>query len=214
MTEPAPRPEPRPDSSPATPPRRASDDDRERIVALLQEAMTDGRLDTSEFEERVEAGYAARTHAELDRLVADLGDEPVRPESKDRVVLRAKHSSLRRDGRWQVPRTLAVEAQSGSAVIDLTDAVLPGRSIAVELTMSSSSIRLQLPPGTEVDADDLDLIGSSWSPRTTPVPDPPLRIRVTGTLRHSSGVVTDRRSRFSRWLRRRAERRRTGRPST
>ena len=51
----------------ATPPIRASDADRERVVALLHQACAEGRLTVEEFGERSASAYAARTHAELPR---------------------------------------------------------------------------------------------------------------------------------------------------
>ncbi|MGW7531643.1 DUF1707 SHOCT-like domain-containing protein [Amycolatopsis sp. NPDC054798] len=44
---------------------RASNADRERAVSRLNTAYTEGRLDVTEFEERVKAAYAARTYGEL-----------------------------------------------------------------------------------------------------------------------------------------------------
>ncbi|MGY1813837.1 DUF1707 domain-containing protein [Blastococcus sp. SYSU D00820] len=54
---------------------RASDADREAIVARLQRALGEGRIDVDEFGERAEAAYAAVTLAELAPLVADLPGE-------------------------------------------------------------------------------------------------------------------------------------------
>jgi class 3 adenylate cyclase len=51
---------------------RASDADRERVVALLREHYESGRLSDDELSDRVEAAYGARTDAELDALTADL----------------------------------------------------------------------------------------------------------------------------------------------
>ena len=51
---------------------RASDADRETVVARLQAAVGEGRLDLDEFGQRADAAYAAVTRAELDVLVADL----------------------------------------------------------------------------------------------------------------------------------------------
>lgn len=51
---------------------RASDADREAVVARLQVAVGEGRLDLDEFEQRATAAYAALTRAELDLLLADL----------------------------------------------------------------------------------------------------------------------------------------------
>ena len=51
---------------------RASDAERERVVALLREHYEVGRLSDDELSDRVEAAYGARTDAELDALTADL----------------------------------------------------------------------------------------------------------------------------------------------
>ena len=54
---------------------RASDGDREVLVARLQQALAEGRLDLDEFGQRAGAAYAAVTTAELAALVADLPAE-------------------------------------------------------------------------------------------------------------------------------------------
>jgi hypothetical protein len=51
---------------------RASDEDRDRVVALLREHHAAGRLDAEEFNERLDKAYAAKTLGELDDLMADL----------------------------------------------------------------------------------------------------------------------------------------------
>jgi hypothetical protein len=61
-----------PDAVPPRPVVRASDADREATVTRLQRAVAEGRIDLSEFGDRVEAAYAAGTHADLAALVADL----------------------------------------------------------------------------------------------------------------------------------------------
>lgn len=51
---------------------RAGDADRERTARFLHDALRDGRLDLTEYDERLTAALTARTYAELDVLVADL----------------------------------------------------------------------------------------------------------------------------------------------
>lgn len=58
--------------SPQPPAVRASDADREVVVARLQKAVGEGRIDLDEFGQRADAAYTAVTRAELDLLVADL----------------------------------------------------------------------------------------------------------------------------------------------
>lgn len=72
---------------PAVPPVRASDADRDALVARLQTAVGEGRLDLDEFAERAEAAYAAVTLADLDVLVADLpGDRAVGAATTGEIV--------------------------------------------------------------------------------------------------------------------------------
>ena len=58
-------------------PIRASDADREVVVATLREAFTVGRLTQDEFGERMSAAYAAKTWGELRQLTVDLPVQPV-----------------------------------------------------------------------------------------------------------------------------------------
>ena len=51
---------------------RASNREREAVIARLNAAVGEGRLDIEEFSERVEVAYASRTRQELEPLTADL----------------------------------------------------------------------------------------------------------------------------------------------
>ena len=51
---------------------RASDADRERIAERLRKAHAEGRIDTDEFQDRLECCYEAKTFGQLDALVRDL----------------------------------------------------------------------------------------------------------------------------------------------
>jgi hypothetical protein len=55
---------------------RAGDADREVVVARLNKAFGEGRLELAELEERVAAAYAAKTMGELRGLTTDLPAEP------------------------------------------------------------------------------------------------------------------------------------------
>ncbi len=56
---------------------RASDSDRERVVEVLRQAYTEGRLDLEEFDQRTTAAYATRTWAGLRELTRDLPADAV-----------------------------------------------------------------------------------------------------------------------------------------
>ena len=51
---------------------RAADADRDHVVGFLNTAYSEGRLSKDEYDDRLESALAARTYADLDRLVADL----------------------------------------------------------------------------------------------------------------------------------------------
>ena len=51
---------------------RASDSERERVVAFLREHALQGRLDNEELEERIGLAYAAVYVGDLERLIGDL----------------------------------------------------------------------------------------------------------------------------------------------
>jgi hypothetical protein len=51
---------------------RASDAEREEVVAALKNHLADGRLTVEEFSERLDEAYAARTRGELSRATRQL----------------------------------------------------------------------------------------------------------------------------------------------
>lgn len=70
------------------PQMRASNAERERVVAILQQAGVDGRLTLDEVDERVSAAYAAKYRSELPALTEDLpADEPAAAPPVARPVL-------------------------------------------------------------------------------------------------------------------------------
>ena len=54
---------------------RAADADREATGECLRRHHAEGRLDTEEFQERIDRCYEAKTVGELDQLVSDLPPE-------------------------------------------------------------------------------------------------------------------------------------------
>ena len=55
---------------------RVSDAERAAVQERLRRAVGDGQLDLHEFDERVQAVWAARTRGELVRVTADLPEPP------------------------------------------------------------------------------------------------------------------------------------------
>src|SRR5260370_6148575 len=62
---------------------RASDVDRDRVLALLTEAMSDGRLTPDDHSERVQRAFSARTLGELPEPTPDLAAPAAHPAPLD-----------------------------------------------------------------------------------------------------------------------------------
>jgi hypothetical protein len=130
---------------------RASDADRDRVLALLAEAMSDGRLTPDEHAERVQRACTARTLGELADLTADLvvaSAQPVRLDGGR--VISGIFGPAKRDGRWVVPETLTVNAMFGEVEVDVTQAILQARHVQVHATVIGGRLRLVVPDGVSV----------------------------------------------------------------
>ncbi|MEI4271683.1 DUF1707 domain-containing protein [Klenkia sp. LSe6-5] len=62
---------------------RAADTDRTAVAEVLGRALHEGRLTVEEYDERLAAAYAARTHADLAVLTADLPAPPAEGSGED-----------------------------------------------------------------------------------------------------------------------------------
>jgi hypothetical protein len=130
---------------------RASDADRDRVLALLAEAMSDGRLTLEEHAERVQRACTARTLGELADLTSDLvvaSAQPVRLDGGR--VISGIFGPAKRDGRWVVPEVLTVAAMFGEVEVDVTEAILQARHVQVHATVIGGRLRLVVPDGVSV----------------------------------------------------------------
>jgi uncharacterized protein DUF1707 len=81
------------DDQPSGNQMRAADSDRERVAEQLRSAHAEGRLDLTEYDQRVQQAWAARTYGELEVLTADL------PQTRSRAP--AVHQDRRSSGPQQ-----------------------------------------------------------------------------------------------------------------
>ncbi|RKS72003.1 cell wall-active antibiotic response 4TMS protein YvqF [Actinomadura pelletieri DSM 43383] len=159
---------------------RASDADRERVVAVLSEAVADGRLTADEHADRVSRAYAARTLGELTGLTGDLGPEESQPILVDDRPVSVLFGRTRRDGRWVVPVKLPLLALFGTVELDLREAVLQRRHIVVESMVLGGRIRLLVPVGVRVDVTGRTIL-TARDLRDRPDNDGPT-IEIGGTM--------------------------------
>jgi hypothetical protein len=148
--------------SPRPAPRdlRASDSDRERVIAMLSAALGDGRLTQQEHSERIKAALTARTLGDLAGLTADLASAAEQPVRLDggRVIL-GLFGTETRTGRWVVPPVLTCTAVGGEVVVDFTAALLQSRHVVLYAYAFGGRVRLIVPDGVEVVLDGTTLMG-------------------------------------------------------
>ena len=191
-----------PDSSLPIPAARVSDADRERAAEQLQLAVSDGRLDLEELDQRLTAAYQAKTRADLVAVTFDL--EPVRDVVRP-LALRTKSGSMKRTGIWTAPAEIVAECTSGSIKLDFTRAEVHDREIHIHASAKSGSIVLVVPHrGWSVVMEDVSSSSGSIVNKVLGDSSPyGHTIRVTGGV--TSGVIKARhpRRRFIDWLLRR-----------
>jgi uncharacterized protein DUF1707 len=147
-----------PEAAGSSPALRASDRERDAVVQRVQQAFAEGRLDDIEFDERMRAALTARTHADLDVLLADLPAETAAPGSAPatagrgpgRVAIALK-SSVRRGGRWRVPERYTTVVYKGSGWLDLRAAELTGPVTTFLAVAYKSQVTILVPPGVRVE---------------------------------------------------------------
>ena len=200
---------------------RASHADRDQVVELLRVAAGDGRLSAEELDDRLERALTARTYAELAPLTADLPAAPGAPvvppgagavsaTAKDLARIHVHGSSVRRDGRWVVPKELDVKVRGGSVTLDFTEAVITQPMLRITAEVTGGELRLITKPGIVVDAGDMSVHGGNFTLPEPPGPGVPvlLRVEIAGSVRGAAITAgpppPPRRPRrtFWQWLRR------------
>jgi len=145
---------PQPPSSPAT------EEARERAIALLTDRYAEGAIDDVALELHFDRLFAAASVSAVDAVVAELSAAAPPPQSapapvvpSERVAARrrilAVMSESKRAGRWIVPPELKVVAIMSDLKLDFRNAVLPPEAV-VDVTAVMASVKLTVPPGLPV----------------------------------------------------------------
>lgn len=139
----------------------ASDAERERSIALLRDAVAQGRLTLEEFSERVGRAQAARTDRDLEGLLRDL---PARHQTSSPAETgpagptvataaeeyRAICSHLVRTGPWALSPRSSWRAIFGTIDLDLRQARLADTETTLEIYNLFSTVTVIVPEGVEV----------------------------------------------------------------
>jgi hypothetical protein len=132
---------------------RAADADRDRAAAVLGGALATGRLTSAEHAERLDAVYAAKTMGDLAPLTRDLPAEDgadLGTVDAGRAEVAARFSKVIRSGRWVAGRHTRLTARFGALIVNLADAVLPGREITLEIDAFCGKLIVVVPAGAHV----------------------------------------------------------------
>ena len=146
-------------------PTRAADTDRIQVAQLLTDAAAQGRLQMSDYEDRLTRAYAARTYAELDSLRSDLigssvsapGGGAAKPAPS--MLLLAIMSAFERRGRWNVPKKLTTFALWGGGVIDLRYADFTSTEVDIHACSIMGGQTILLPPEVNVEIHGHGVMG-------------------------------------------------------
>jgi hypothetical protein len=167
---------------------RASDRERDAVVQRVQDAFAEGRLDDAEFDERSRSALTARTHADLDALLADLPAAPSTPgpapalPGPGRFAVALK-SSVRRAGRWRVPERYTTVVYKGGGWLDLRAAELSGPVTTFLAVAYKSRVTILVPPNVRVEMTGLGVNQDVQDE------DPGYRLPVDAPVIHVRGIA-------------------------
>ncbi len=161
---------------------RASDEDRERVARVLNEAMEQGRLTPTEAHERLTSVYGSKTLGDLEPLTADLPGHaalvplestlpqvaaPASSRSVSRIggtptssVAIAVLSGATRKGPWVVPAQFNAVAIMGGIDIDLTQAHFTESTTVITCVAFWGGIDIVVPEDLTVVVSGVGLLGA------------------------------------------------------
>lgn len=148
------------------PSTRASDRDRDAVLQRVQDAFADGRLDDTEFDQRMRAALIAKTHGELDVLLTDLpavsapagqAARPISGPAPGKYAIAYK-GSVRRSGRWRVPGRYTTAVYKGDGWLDLRAAELTEPVTAIRAVAYKSTVNIIVSPGVRVEVTGFGIV--------------------------------------------------------
>jgi hypothetical protein len=180
------------ESSHPEPAQRAADVDRDAAADAVRLAGGDGRLTVEEMEHRLSAVFAAKTHTEIDALLADLrgrqglattgqsqqqpaylqSQRPSGPETHRTLTIM---SDSKRRGFWRPAAESQVITVMGDSTIDLTDADLSRPVTHMRVFTLMGSTRIEVPDDVNVHVTKLTIMAENDidAPDAPPMPGAP-----------------------------------------
>ena len=147
--------------------------EKEKVVKHLIDHYAADNLTVEEFESRLDSAYAARTQADLERLLSGLPelasqpDEPAVP-----AVQRVPAESVRptgfqiaimggweKKGEWTPARKMYSFALMGGAGLDFREAKMPPGVTEVNILAIMGGVEVLVPPGLAVETHGFGFMG-------------------------------------------------------
>ena len=177
---------------------RASDADRDAAATVVNSGLAEGRLTAEEHSDRLDAIYAAKTHADLVPLLDDLPqprgamrvrrtepggdvDLSAAPRRAGRII--AIFSGASRKGVWHAEPVINVLTVFGGAEIDFREAIMPGKEVVLRATTVLGGVEVTVPPEMRVVDNGIAILGGrdiAGNTDESASPDAPV-LRIEGT---------------------------------
>lgn len=126
--------------------------DRDAARARLRSLAEQGLIDPARLDDELAALDAGDTTA---LALAQQGYVPAGYRADDPLVISAGWSNQRRDGSWQVPPYVAIQAKGANVRLNFLQAQASTPLIQVGISGAMGNVKLILPEGWAVDADRL-----------------------------------------------------------
>jgi hypothetical protein len=166
---------------------------REKTITALCDHFSSDRLTVEEFERRLDVANRALTLPELASLLVDLpaaqtavapapAAAPPLAHARDQQTLVAVMGGVERRGRWQPAKKTLVVTMMGGAALDFREVNLPAGETEVTVICVMGGAEIIVPPGMQVDAGGIAIMGGFEHMHHTPTagnPDAPL-LRING----------------------------------
>ena len=171
---------------------RASDADRDVAAAVINNALAEGRLTAEEHSDRLDAIYAAKTHAELVPLLDDLPGQQamMTPAAAPADIASSRHGRIiaifggaTRKGPWHADPVIEIFTVFGGVELDFRDATLPaGNEVILKATTILGGLEVTVPPEMRVVDSGIAILGGrevTGNPGEASSPDAPV-LRIEG----------------------------------
>ncbi|HUD69740.1 MAG TPA: DUF1707 domain-containing protein [Acidimicrobiales bacterium] len=169
---------------------RASDADRDRVLKVLSDATSDGRLSVEEHHELMTQTLHAKTIGELEVITTDLAphadpdpDVHVVAHPASRLGLLAIFAARTRKGGWQVPTEFRATAIFGAIELDFRDAQFDAPEVLCVANCVFGAIEITVPDWVRVIDEGTAIFGArEESGTSTATPTVTLRLKGMSTF--------------------------------